>query len=155
MGKKDAPNFTLLRSTDSGSNWSVPAGLPGGGEDLVAIATVNSFVIAVGKKGTILVSEDQGATWVAQISGTGNDLKAAAAINPVIAVGNGGTVLVSNDQATAGAAAAGAAAAGGVGGPIQGFFPEFPEKEEVKNVPFGAEWLALLLILLIGLRRVH
>ena len=152
MGKKDAPNFTLLRSTDSGSNWSVPAGLPGGGEDLVAIATVNSFVIAVGKKGTILVSEDQGATWVAQISGTGNDLKAAAAINPVIAVGNGGTVLVSNDQATAGAAAA-----GGGGGPIQGFFPEFPEKEEdeVKDVPFGAEWLALLLILLIGLRRVH
>src|SRR6266851_4011468 len=78
---------------ESGWFWQNP--LPQG-NDLFAAAGVDpSTVVAVGDVGTILRTEDGGATWTLQSSGTSNPLLGVSFVDPNTgtAVGNNGTIL--------------------------------------------------------------
>lgn len=127
---------TTLRSTDSGDNWSVvAAGLTG--QNLNAIDAGSSLMVAVGNNGAILTSANSGSTWTSETSGTGNDLFGVAILNPVIAVGAGGTILLRTESS----AAAGGIGPSNIGGGVA--------------VPFEGEWLALVLIVGLGLYRLR
>ena len=152
-GKKTGSDFTIVRSTDAGLTWS-PVSVTGDpGQNLDAAASKGSFMIAVGKKGSIVSSEDDGETWSTQDSGILDDLKAVAVINPVIIVGQNGTFLLSSSQPSAGAGPSAPASVlfGGFEHPL----PLPPSGVQEVYVDFGAEWLFLLLALGYGAYRIR
>lgn len=71
------------------------------GEDLVALAEKsNGQFVAVGEKGTIVLSNDNGSTWSVQASNTSKDLYSVVSTAAgYIAVGAEGTLLTSTDGA--------------------------------------------------------
>lgn len=109
IGQLNGAEFTVVRSIDSGDNWSAAPTPAGVGENLRAIDASGARVAAVGDNGAILLSEDSGASWSAQNTGTLNNLFGVAIINPVIAVGQNGVILRSSASQTA----SGASGAGG------------------------------------------
>ncbi len=89
-----------LFSVDGGETWKPSKGSQGM-TSLRGLAVLkDQRVLAVGDQGTILVSEDAGATWKKTDAGSQRDLKAVASGPAIIAVGAAGTVLVSSDGAS-------------------------------------------------------
>jgi len=90
-----------LYSADGGESWKVSRGSDGEGSLRAIAVDKKRAVLAVGDRGTILRSEDQGEKWSVMEAGTKADLLAVAwvsgAENTVVAVGEEGTVLVSSD----------------------------------------------------------
>ena len=133
IGQRNGAEFTVVRSTDSGDNWSAATTPAGAGEHLRAIDASSTRMAAVGDNGAIILSENSGANWSAQSTGTLNNLFGVAIINPVIAVGQNGVIL----RSSSGQAASGAGGTVGGGASVA--------------VPFEGEWLLLVAIAGCGL----
>ena len=89
---------TILRSTDSGANWT--ARDSGTDEDLYGVAFGGPGVgAAVGSGGTILVTQDGGRSWARSVSDVNLTLRAITFLNPreAIAVGESGLILKTDD----------------------------------------------------------
>ncbi len=85
----------VSRSVD-GLVWSLPQGVPDTGE-LTDVAHAEGRFVAVGLGGVIVTSDD-GVTWVARPSGTGADLLAVGVGGAgYVASGQGGTLVGSTD----------------------------------------------------------
>jgi len=90
---------TILKTVD-GTNWTMPAS--GTINNLTGIHVIGAFgasnAWAVGDRGTILYSANDGVSWTPQVSGTANGLRSiyAADATHVWAVGDVGTTLFSN-----------------------------------------------------------
>ena len=112
-------NGTLLKSVNAGATWKSLAdnvkwrnGTPPGGRvsespllspalSSVAASPDGSLSIAVGDRGTVLTSDDNGATWTDRTSGSSAELNSVAfdaRTGRAIAVGDEGTVLTSDDS---------------------------------------------------------
>jgi photosystem II stability/assembly factor-like uncharacterized protein len=128
VGQRSGADFTVAYSSDSGANWVAAQTPSGAGENLRAVAASSNQIAAVGDNGAILLNEG-GGNWVAQNTGTLNNLFAVAIVNPVIAIGQNGAILRSYPSA-ASAGSGGAAPPGG--GDVA--------------VPFGGEWLVALVL---------
>ncbi len=85
-----------LFSLDGGETWKPSKG-SGGTNPLRGLAILKDRLLAVGDEGTILVSEDAGATWKKTDTGSTRNLRAVASGAAVVAVGADGTALVSRD----------------------------------------------------------
>ncbi len=88
------PSPPILKSTDSGNNWSIqPVPL---GNALTSVYFTNvSTGWAAGWMGTIMYTSNGGTNWSDQISGTGNSLRSVYFVNALTgwAVGDLGTIL--------------------------------------------------------------
>ena len=86
------------RASVAQSGWFWQNRLPQGNFLTAAAALDSSTVVAVGAYGTILRTDDGGATWTTQSSGTTNDLYAVSFVdaNTGTAVGARGTILRTN-----------------------------------------------------------
>jgi photosystem II stability/assembly factor-like uncharacterized protein len=88
------PSPPILKSTDSGNNWSIqPVPL---GNALTSVYFTNvSTGWAAGWMGTIMYTSNGGTSWSDQISGTGNSLRSVYFVNSLTGwtVGDLGTIL--------------------------------------------------------------
>lgn len=88
-----------MYSEDGGETWKVSKGSDGKGSLRSLAVGKKQTVLAVGDKGTILRSEDAGATWEAVKSPTMADLRGVTWCGPVaVAVGKKCTVVVGKDD---------------------------------------------------------
>ncbi|GAB1390960.1 MAG: hypothetical protein AMXMBFR78_14130 [Rubrivivax sp.] len=86
----------LLRSSDGGQSWTVPAPAPGARVSDLAFGDARRGW-AVGEQGAIWATTDGGLNWQAQASGRTQTLRAVSALDgrTVWAAGDGGTLLAS------------------------------------------------------------
>lgn len=89
-----------IYKTDDTSLSDVSSGTT---QNLYDVIYASSKFVAVGANGTIIVSADDGVTWVAKTSGTSYDLNRIVyngSLNKFVSVGNHGTILTSTDLDT-------------------------------------------------------
>ena len=94
-------NGNIIRSTDSGSTWSVSNIGTASSLRSVRYNTAKTILVEVGDNGIIYRSTTDGATWTTQTSGTSNSLREIIWGNNIfVAKGFYGTIVTSPDGIT-------------------------------------------------------
>jgi hypothetical protein len=82
----------IFWTSDGGHTWQ-PASVPEGTGELRGVYDDEQRMVAVGRSGTILISDDGGANWSTIASPTSADLWAVARARDIVIVGDAGTIL--------------------------------------------------------------